>query len=282
MRLVSMCVGALPLVVATAAQAQVITPVQGSRSVSAGISAVDAITNVVHSDSHGTTGFAPFSDSIVLKANTQYEDSKSRVDADGSGTGQSTIGASRITASVSATARGVAMDPSARGQGQGNADFYLTFNVNRVSRYVVSGSAQAASDAYIGAYQFGGSTALLYIADITATRPILSLDIGNLDGEDSSTRTGWIPAGQYTLQGDVSALVDAQGQGNGSASASWSLDLQLFCPSDYDVNGTVNLADRTAFLNAWQAGQLAADVDGNGTVDATDRTLFLSAYNTGC
>ncbi|TSC22688.1 GC-type dockerin domain-anchored protein [Corallococcus sp. Z5C101001] len=281
MRFMSLCLGAVPLFVATAANAQTITPIEGSRSVSASISAVDAVTNVVQSDSRGTNGFAAFNESLSFHANTQYEGSRSRVDANASGTQQSTITASRITASVSTSAEGVALDRSARGQGVGNADFYLTFEVNRRARYVVTGNAQATSNASNGGTRFGGSTALLYIANLESGIPVLSIDIGDSDS-DSVSRTGWMPAGPYTLQGDVSALVDANGRFSGTASASWALDLKLFCASDFDANGVVNAADSTAFLSAWSAGLLTADIDGNGVINTADRDVFQLAYGRGC
>lgn len=281
MRLASLWVGAVPLFLATSAQAQVITPVEGSRSVSASISAVDPVTNVVESDSRQTSGFAAFNESLELNANTLYEDSPSRVDANGSGAQQSSITATRITASVSATAEGVALDSAAQGQGMGNADFYLTFEVNRRARFVVAADARADTNASTSGVPFGGSTALVYIANLESGTPVLSIDIGATES-DSVRRTGWMPAGPYTLQGDVSALVNANGRGSGVASASWSMDLKLFCASDYDVNGVVNAADRTAFLSAWSTGSAQADIDGNGVVNTADRDTFLLAHGRGC
>ncbi|WP_164019677.1 GC-type dockerin domain-anchored protein [Pyxidicoccus trucidator] len=279
MRHIPLWAGAIPLFAAASAHAQFITPVEGTRSVSANISATDNGTNIVDSDTRRTDGFEDFSECLELKASTspQYDDTHSHVDANGSGTETSKITGSRITASVSATAEGVSQTSSARGYATGNADFYLTFQVNRFARYTVAGDANAAS---VG-NSYGGSAALVHIASLTTGVPVLSIDIGNTDS-DSVRRRGWVNAGPYTLQGDVSALVDAKNNLSGTASASWTMDFQLFCPSDYDVNGTVNTADRDAFLSAWNAGSLDADADGNGTVNATDRTTFLLAYGAGC
>ncbi|MFP2910460.1 GC-type dockerin domain-anchored protein [Pyxidicoccus sp. 3LFB2] len=283
MRHVPLWAGAIPLFAAASAHAQFLTPVEGTRSVSAHISATDDGTNIVDSGTRSTSGFENFCENLVLKASTspQYDDTHSHVDAQGAGTETSKITGSRITASVSATAQGVAQTSTARGYATGNADFYLTFKVNRFARYTVAGDAQATANASAGSTSFGGSTALVHIAGLTSDVPVLSIDIGNTDS-DTVRRRGWVKAGEYTLQGDASALVDANDHRSGTASASWTLDLQLFCPSDYDVSGTVNDADRDAFLNAWNAGSLDADTDGNGTVDVTDRTLFLQAHDTGC
>ncbi|MCP3137679.1 GC-type dockerin domain-anchored protein [Pyxidicoccus xibeiensis] len=283
MRHIPLWAGAIPLFAAASAHAQFLTPVEGSRSVGATISATDTGTNIVDEDTHRTYGFEDFTDSIVLNANThpQYDDTHSHVEASGSGTQTSAITGSRITASVSATAEGSSQTSTARGYATGNADFYLTFRINRLVRFVAAGDATADSDASAAGRVFGGSASLVHIANLDTGVPAISIDIGNSD-TDSVRRRGWLNAGPYTLQGDVSALVDARSNVAGTASATWVLDFQLFCPADYDANGTVGAADRDAFLNAWNAGHLNADVNGSGTVDSTDRTTFLIAYGAGC
>ena len=84
---------------------------------------------------------------LNLRSNTLGGDARSHVDANGSGTQQSSITGSRITASVSATAEGVSLVSNGRGYATGNADFYLTFQVSRFVRYVAAGDARADSDA---------------------------------------------------------------------------------------------------------------------------------------
>lgn len=277
MRRISLWAGAIPLFAASAASAQFITPVEGTRSVTATISAVDPVTNVVNDDTRRTYGFEDFNESRVLRANTRYAGSPSRVDANGSGTETSSITGSRIQASVTAFAEGVSLDSSARGYATGNADFYLTFHVSRLARYVAAGDARADSSGPA----WGGSASLVHIANIDSGVPVISIDIGHTSA-DSVRRRGWVPAGPYTLQGDVSALVDARDSLTGTAFASWTLDFQLFCPADYDTNGAVNTTDRDAFLNAWNAGSLDADINGNGAVDTGDRTAYLLAFSAGC
>lgn len=281
MRLSLLWAGAVPLFFATSAEAQRITPIEGSRSVSASISAVDAVTNVVDSDSRRTEAFAPFNDVIVLDANTQYPGSPSRVNAKGSGAQNSLITDRQIQASISASAEGLANDASARGQGVGNADMYLTFELNRRARYVLTADAAASSTATTSGQPFGGVSSLLYIANLESGTPVLSIDISG--GEVASeSKVGWMPAGPYTFQGDVSALVDARVQANGKASGSWSVNLRLFCASDFNANGVVDGADRAAFLSAWNAGNPTADIDGNGVVNRADHDVFMLAHGRGC
>jgi hypothetical protein len=279
MRSITLWAGAIPLFAAAAAQAQLITPVEGTRSVSATISATDSGTNIVHDDTRRTDGFAEFDEDLVLKASNdpRYDDTHSHVEANGSGTQTSSITGSRITASLSATAEGAAQISSGRGYATGNAEFYLTFQVNQLARYMVAADAQADG----AGTAFGGGSALVYIAHFDGGMPILSLDVGS-SATDSVRGRGWVAAGTYRLQGDTSALVDARINVAGTASASWSADVQFFCGADYNVNGAVTTADRDAFLQAWSAGRQDADVDGNGTVNATDRTLYLTAFNQGC
>ncbi|MBN8233173.1 hypothetical protein JYK02_37235 [Corallococcus macrosporus] len=281
MRRIHMLAGAVPLFAATSAlaQAQFITPSEGTRSVSATVIAKDAgITNVNASDSRRTNGFEDFNESLELKASKQpqYDDTHSHADSNGSGTETSSITSSRISAEVRATANGWTQ-ATGRGYATGNADFYLTFQLNRFARYAVSGDATA--DTTAGVY--GGSTSLVYIASLTTGEPVLSIDIGNTDS-GSVRRKGWLFPGPFTLQGDVSALVDAREGTAGTATSWWKMDIQFFCPADYDTSGTVNQADRDAFLNAWNAGSLDADADSNGVVNSTDRTTFLLAYGSGC
>ncbi|WP_163993122.1 GC-type dockerin domain-anchored protein [Pyxidicoccus caerfyrddinensis] len=282
MRHIPLWAGAVPLFAATSAfaQAQFITPSEGTRSVSATVIAKDdGVTNVNEEDSRRTYGFEDFNESLVLKASDfpQYDDTHSHADSNGSGTETSSITGSSISAEVTASANGTTQSALSRGYATGNADFYLTFQLNRYARYVVAGDATADTTANV----YGGSASLVYIASLTTGVPVLSIDIGNTDA-DSVRRKGWLFPGPFTLQGDVSALVDAKAGTAGTATAWWKMDIRFYCPSDYDTNGTVNLADRDAFLNAWNAGSLDADADGNGVVNSTDRTTFLLAYGAGC
>lgn len=282
MRRIPLLAGAIPLFAATSAfaQTQFITPTEGTRSVSATVIAKDdGITNVNASDTRRTTGFADFNESLVLKASEQpqYDDTHSHADANGSGTQTSSITASSITAQVSASANGTTQSALSRGYATGNADFYLTFQLSRFARYSVAADAGADTTANV----YGGSTALVHIASLTTGVPVLSVDIGNTDA-DSVRRKGWLSPGPFTLQGDVSALVEAKQGTAGTATAWWNMSIRFFCPSDYDTSGTVNVADRDAFLSAWNARSLNADTDGNGVVNDTDRTTFLLAYGSGC
>ena len=48
------------------------------------------------------------------------------------------------------------------------------------------------------------------------------------------------------------------------------------CPSDLDLNGSVDAADLAALLGAW--GGTGGDLDGSGTTDAADLAIMLGAW----
>jgi hypothetical protein len=48
------------------------------------------------------------------------------------------------------------------------------------------------------------------------------------------------------------------------------------CPSDLDLNGSVDAADLAVLLGAW--GGTGGDLDGSGTTDAADLATMLGAW----
>jgi hypothetical protein len=54
------------------------------------------------------------------------------------------------------------------------------------------------------------------------------------------------------------------------------------CPADADHNGTLAVADIFAYLNAWFAGEAAADFDGMNGPQVADIFAFLNAWFAGC
>lgn len=53
------------------------------------------------------------------------------------------------------------------------------------------------------------------------------------------------------------------------------------CPADFDQSNTIETADISAFLDAFERGGLCADVDGDGGVTPGDAALFFDAYAAG-
>src|SRR5262249_41557274 len=54
------------------------------------------------------------------------------------------------------------------------------------------------------------------------------------------------------------------------------------CYPDFDGNGTLDLFDFLAFVNAFNAHQNKADCDHNGSWDLFDFLCFTNAFNAGC
>jgi hypothetical protein len=54
------------------------------------------------------------------------------------------------------------------------------------------------------------------------------------------------------------------------------------CPGDFNGDGLVNTVDVLAFLNAWAAGDSAADCNGDGSINTVDVLCFLNAWAAGC
>jgi hypothetical protein len=54
------------------------------------------------------------------------------------------------------------------------------------------------------------------------------------------------------------------------------------CAPDFDGNGSLQVADIFAFLNAWFAGDSTADFDANGSLQVADIFAFLTSWFAGC
>jgi hypothetical protein len=54
------------------------------------------------------------------------------------------------------------------------------------------------------------------------------------------------------------------------------------CPADFSCDGAANTLDVLAFLNAWNAGDLAADTNFDNQVDTLDVLTFLNIWAQGC
>ncbi|MFY1832332.1 hypothetical protein ACN47A_40925 [Myxococcus fulvus] len=272
--------GAVSLLFATSASAQRITPIEGRRSLSASILTVDGAGQVEDSDFVGTEEFESFNEYLALSASPP-EAPNPPLDAAAGGSQSSEISERRIQASLRAWASGAAVDASTRGQGTSNAEMYLTFELNRRARYRAFVEVSAWSNASSGGQPFGGVSTLLHLANLESGVPVLSFDVSHPE-HDIEEFAGWLPAGPYTLQGDVSASVDARGPASGNVTGSWSMDLLLYCASDFDANGVVDVMDAAAFTLYWSHGLPQADIDSNGVVNQVDHDVFLLAYGRGC
>ncbi|MCR9076899.1 MAG: VCBS repeat-containing protein, partial [bacterium] len=54
------------------------------------------------------------------------------------------------------------------------------------------------------------------------------------------------------------------------------------CPADLNGDGELNFFDVSAFLVAFNGGDLGVDFNGDGALDFFDVSAFLTEYNAGC
>jgi hypothetical protein len=54
------------------------------------------------------------------------------------------------------------------------------------------------------------------------------------------------------------------------------------CPADFDGDGFVTGADFDGFVQAFEAGDMAADFDGDGFLTGIDFDEYVAAYESGC
>lgn len=54
------------------------------------------------------------------------------------------------------------------------------------------------------------------------------------------------------------------------------------CPADYTLDGTLNFFDVSAFVDAFNAGDLVADLTGDGILNFFDVSAFITSFTEGC
>ncbi len=88
------------------------------------------------------------------------------------------------------------------------------------------------------------------------------------------------------LNGNV-VLVGANRDGTDNqfqpgAAYAFGLNGCSYCPADFDLSGSVDALDVTAFLEAYAGADPVADFNGDGTIDSLDVIAFLRAWAAGC
>lgn len=78
------------------------------------------------------------------------------------------------------------------------------------------------------------------------------------------------------------ALVTARSDRDGGTRGYGRLTIEVFCPSDWNLDGRVNTLDITAFLNDWTGSDPEADFNGDGVADTRDVLAFLNSFASGC
>lgn len=122
------------------------------------------------------------------------------------------------------------------------------------------------------------SWALASLHKVGASGSILSLQVfGNDDGGLGTTT--WLQVGDYQVDGEANCGAFGTYGTSDDSTCVLNASVLLYHEADYNADGHVNTADRTAFLAAYNAGSLAADFDGNGLLKKADKTQFLASWN---
>ncbi len=93
---------------------------------------------------------------------------------------------------------------------------------------------------------------------------------------------GFTPNSQFVIR----FIASDTGDGSVVEAAVDAIELVAFdcdaCAGDFNGDGTVDFFDVSAFLSAFNGGDLSADFTGDGTLDFFDVSAFLAAYSAGC
>lgn len=122
------------------------------------------------------------------------------------------------------------------------------------------------------------SWASAWLRKVGAGSNIAGLDVFG-DDDGGVTKTTWLQVGDYEVHGDATCGAFGTYGTDDDSTCILNASVRFFHEADYDADGHVNLADRTAFLAAYNAGSLAADFNGNGVLTKADRTQFLASWN---
>ncbi|MBL8694999.1 MAG: hypothetical protein JNJ88_12970 [Planctomycetes bacterium] len=122
------------------------------------------------------------------------------------------------------------------------------------------------------------SWAFAYVKKVGAGPNILSLDVfGNDDG--GAAKTTWLQVGNYEFYAEGNCGAFGTYGTSDDSTCVVDVKIRLFHEADYNASGGVDLADRSAFLAAYNAGSLNADFNGDGVLSKADRHGFLASWN---
>ena len=68
----------------------------------------------------------------------------------------------------------------------------------------------------------------------------------------------------------------------GSSSGSAYVYRVTTCPADWNADGSANVLDVVAFINAWNAGDPSTDLNADGSINILDVVAFINRWNQGC
>lgn len=118
----------------------------------------------------------------------------------------------------------------------------------------------------------------------TPSTVVLTFASRLLPGTYDVTVSDALNAGGKALDGELlsntaSALPSGNGQAGGSAL--WTFTVRP-CPADFNQDGSGDVSDIFAFLQAWFAGSPNANVNGDALLNVADIFSYLQTYFAGC
>lgn len=93
-------------------------------------------------------------------------------------------------------------------------------------------------------------------------------------GDDDTQFVGWLYAGTYS----VSAFFESSAFYGMPSAGELSLSFRVYDKTDFNVDGSVNSADKDAFLVQYRARSAAADYNGDGVTNSRDRSAFIADW----
>ncbi|MCH8151794.1 MAG: hypothetical protein IH830_05420 [Planctomycetes bacterium] len=253
--------------------AQTMIPLDQQRMVSTFLIVPQCLGKTADVDS--AEGFDPFDSAVetVLGCDSGF--------GFGSGSQQSQIGASSLTAIGSGSSQADGPVPNII-HAFGDSFFMVTFELPSASNYALDGLISAASskDPFI----FAGATILLRDS-ANKVLFIHSVEPGP-GGEPNSQvieKTGALQAGVYTLQADAGSFIDNDVPPLLSGEASFDFTFQISVVGDLDSDGTVGILDLLILLSSWgpcpdPPEPCPADLDDDGEVAVLDLLILLANW----
>lgn len=93
-------------------------------------------------------------------------------------------------------------------------------------------------------------------------------------GDDEARFVGWLYAGTYRVSGDL----DASAFFGVPAAGELSLSFRVYHKTDFNTDGSINAADRDAFIAQYRARTAGADYNGDGVTNRADRDAFIADW----
>lgn len=216
-------------------------------------------------------GFGPFDSSVEASLVCDF------AQAFATATQQSQIDAASMTAIASAASDVLSVNPTVIHAIPGSV-FIVNFEIFEPVRYFFDGELTAS-----GGLPVVVSSSNLRLED-AANQPIVSLHVEPQAGGALNTlavhESGSLPAGQYELNIQTIAAVDAMVPPNGTGESSFDIVAQFQRASDANIDGSVNVDDLLEVIGAWGAcpaipAFCPIDMDGDGSVEVDDLLLVI-------